>query len=140
MIKINDDIQIPDNEIELFPIGAKGPGGQSVNKSSTAIHLRFDIMSSSLPPECKKKLLGLRDQRVTKSGVIVIKSMRHRSLENNREDALHRLYAMIKSAIAVTRERKPVKPGLSAKRRRLDQKTRRSRVKALRGKVDPAGD
>lgn len=138
MLRITDNIQIPVGEIEFSAIGAKGPGGQSVNKSSTAIHLRFDINASSLPDEYKTRLLSIKDQRVTKSGVIVIKSMRYRSLEANREEALRRLYLLIRQATARTKQRKPSKPGFQARQRRMDQKTKRSRIKSNRRKVDPA--
>ncbi|MFO8112936.1 MAG: alternative ribosome rescue aminoacyl-tRNA hydrolase ArfB [Desulfosalsimonadaceae bacterium] len=132
-------MEIPDSEIEVSAIGAKGPGGQSVNKSATAVHLRFDIKASSLPEEYKVRLLAIRDQRITKSGVIVIKSMRYRSLEANREEALRRLYLLIQQATARTKQRKPSKPGFQARQRRMDQKTKRSRIKSNRRKVDPAG-
>ena len=138
MLKISDRVWIPDNEIEIFTTGAGGPGGQNVDKSSTAIHLRFDVRLSSLPDEYKKRILALNDQRITKSGVIVIKSRRYRSLEDNREDGLKRLYLMIKKAVAGTKKRKPMKPGAKAKQRRLDQKTRRANIKSLRKKVPPA--
>lgn len=138
MLTNTDNIQIPDSEIEFSAICAKGPGGQSVNKSSTAIHLRFDINTSSLPDEYKTRLLSIKDQRVTKSGVIVIKSMRYRSLEANREEALRRLYMLIRQATARTKHRKPSKPGFQARQRRMDQKTKRSRIKSNRRKVDPA--
>lgn len=135
----SDILQIPDNEIELTGIGAKGPGGQSVNKSATAIHLRFDIQSSSLPHKYKERLLATKDQRISKSGVIVIKSMRYRSLAANREEAVRRLYLLIQQATAPKKNRKPTKPGLQARQRRMDQKTRRSRIKSTRRNVDPAG-
>lgn len=138
MIKISDKIRIPENEIVLSATGAKGPGGQHVNKSATAIHLRFDVTASSLPEDYKKKLFALNDRRMTKSGVIVIKCMRFRSLSDNREDALQRLYRMIKRATAENKRRKPVKPGMKARQRRMDQKTRRAGIKSMRGKVDPS--
>ncbi len=138
MLTITDNIQIPDSEIAFSAIGAKGPGGQNVNKSSTAIHLRFDINASSLPDEYKTRLLSIKDQRVTKSGVIVIKSMRYKSLEANREEAVRRLTLLIREATARTKQRKPSKPGFQARQRRMDKKTKRSRIKSNRRKVDPA--
>lgn len=136
MLKISDEIEIPNNEIEVSATGAGGPGGQHVNKSSTAIHLRFDINASSLPDEYKKRLLAIRDQRVTKFGVIVIKSSRYRSLEANREDAYQRLCLLIKMATAETKKRKPVKPSRTARQRRMDQKSKHGRTKSLRKKVN----
>jgi len=140
MLKISDKIQIPDSEIELSATGAQGPGGQNVNKSATAIHLRFDIAASTLPEEYKNRLLALRDRRITKFGVVVIKSMRYRSLEANRDEALNRLYLLIKRATAGTKKRKPVKPGIKARQRRMDEKTKRGRIKSLRKKIDYARD
>lgn len=136
MFKISERVIIPDSEIEIHATAAQGPGGQNVNKSATAVHLRFDIQASSLPDNHKERLLHLSDQRVTRSGVIVIKSQRYRSFEDNREDALQRLYAMIRRAGTAPKSRKPTKPGKNAREKRMDQKTRRGRVKALRGKID----
>ena len=138
MMKLSDKIHIPESEIEISAIGARGPGGQSVNKSATAVHLRFDIHASSLPDELKNRLMAVKDKRISRSGVVVIKSMRFRSLEANRENALQRLYMLIRKAAATPKPRKPVKPGPAARRRRLESKARRSRKKSLRGKVDPS--
>ncbi len=135
---LSDNIHIPESEIQISAIGARGPGGQSVNKSATAAHLRFDIHASSLPDELKKRLMAERDKRISRSGVVVIKSMRFRSLEANREDALQRLYMLIRKAALIAKPRKPVKPGPAARRRRLDSKARRSRTKSIRGKIDPS--
>ncbi len=139
-MKLSDKIQIPESEIEISAIGARGPGGQGVNKSATAVHLRFDIHGSSLPDELKNRLMAENDKRISRSGVVVIKSMRYRSLEANREDALQRLYMLIRKASVITKPRKPVKPGPAARRRRLESKTRRSRIKSTRGKIDPSRD
>lgn len=135
MIRISDTIALPLSEIEFTQIRASGPGGQNVNKVSTAIHLRFDIKSSSLPDYCKQKLLAARDHRISNDGCIIIKAQQYRSLEKNREDALARLTALIRSTLKRAKPRKPTKPTHSSRQKRLDKKNRQGNQKKLRKKI-----
>jgi len=134
MLYINDDISISDEEIELKAIRSGGPGGQNVNKVSSAIHLRFDVDSSSLPESVKARLLQNRDQRMTVDGVIVIKAQNHRTQEKNRAEALTRLKQLIEESLTVRRKRIPTRPSRASKERRLDSKKKRSVLKKLRAK------
>jgi len=124
---------IPDHEIEFHPTLAGGPGGQHVNKVSTAIHLRFDVVASSLPEVCKQRLLAARDHRISSDGVVVIKAQRYRSQELNRKDALLRLEALIERVMSTNTPRKPTLPTVSSQRRRVEEKKARGRLKKLRG-------
>ncbi|WP_311946119.1 alternative ribosome rescue aminoacyl-tRNA hydrolase ArfB [Halomonas piscis] len=135
MLRISNNVTLADREIHIEQVRAQGPGGQNVNKVASAVHLRFDIHRSTLPTFYKERLLTLADQRITRDGVIVIKAQKHRTLERNREDALARLKALIKSAAVEQKKRRPTRPSRSARRRRLDNKTRHGQTKALRGRV-----
>lgn len=135
MLQITPQFQLPLSEIEFSAIRAQGSGGQKVNKTSSAVHLRFNILASSLPDDCKQRLIERSDQRTTKDGVIVIKAQEFRSLEQNRASALERLNDLIRGALVPPRKRKATKPSRSAKRKRVDQKTQRGKLKSLRGKI-----
>lgn len=130
-------MSIPINpaEVEFSAIRAQGPGGQNVNKVSCAVHARFDVSASSLPEAIKARLLDMRDSRITQAGVVVLKAQQSRSLEQNKEDALRRLQALVDSAAEVPLARRPTRPTRGSQRRRLDEKTRSGQVKALRGKI-----
>jgi ribosome-associated protein len=135
MLQISNKVTIPAREIEISAIRAQGAGGQNVNKVSSAIHLRFDIAASSIPEVYKERLMKRKDQRITKDGVIVIKAQQHRSREMNKEEAMRRLQALIKSVAVSPKKRKPTKPTRSSQRKRLDSKTRRGETKLGRAKV-----
>jgi ribosome-associated protein len=138
-VQIPSGLVIPDNEYQISAVRAQGAGGQNVNKTSTAVHLRFDIRASSLPDHCKEQLLQLRDQRITREGVVVIKAQQYRSQDQNREAALRRLHELVAQAVARRAKRKPTRPPGSSKRKRLDGKVMRGRIKALRSRITDPG-
>lgn len=123
------------NEVEFNAIRAQGPGGQNVNKVSSAVHLRFDIANSSLPEHIKERMLAMRDQRITKDGVVVLKAQQSRSQEANKEEALRRLQELVDSVAVLPTVRRATKPTRSSQRKRLDGKTKDGERKQLRGKV-----
>jgi len=136
MLKINDSLSLPLPEIEISAIRSQGAGGQNVNKVSTAIHLRFDVGASiTLSDHGKERVLSRRDQRISKDGVIVIKSQRYRSQDKNRLDALEKLAEMINTALQEQKPRKKTKPSKQSRIRRMDQKTKRGQLKKTRGKI-----
>jgi len=135
-LKISNTVALDENEVDISAIRASGSGGQKVNKVSAAIHLRFDIEASSLPEFYKEKLLKCKDKRITKEGIVVIKSQQYRSQEQNKDEALERLIELVKSVNVVQKKRVPTKPTKGSVGRRLDSKKKQSNKKKLRGKVE----
>ena len=136
MIVISDQLQINESEIEFHAIRSQGAGGQNVNKVSSAIHLRFDVKNSAIDDYYKHKILAIRDSRISKDGVIIIKSQSFRTQEKNRITAIERLIEMLKPVTVIQRVRRATKPTKSSQRKRVDNKTRRGQIKSNRKKVD----
>ena len=133
MIRVNAQIELDEREIQEDFVRASGPGGQNVNKVSTAVQLRFDVAHSpSLPDPVRARLIALAGRRVTQDGVLILSSERFRSQRRNRDDALERLLELIREACEVDKPRRPTRPTLASKKRRLDSKQRRGETKKLR--------
>ncbi len=136
MLKIDENLSIPLQEIAVSAIRSQGAGGQNVNKVSSAIHIRFDVRASAaFSDEVKGRILRVKDRRLSKEGIIVIKSQRYRSQDKNRSDALEKLAEMIRKALVRRKPRKRTKPTKKSQEKRLDEKTKRGRLKESRGKI-----
>ncbi|MEB2398270.1 MAG: alternative ribosome rescue aminoacyl-tRNA hydrolase ArfB [Alcaligenaceae bacterium] len=131
-------VSVPEDEMTFTAVRAQGAGGQNVNKVSSAIHLRFSIPDSSLPEAIKQRLMALGDQRITAEGVVVIKAQNSRSQEQNKAEAVARLQALVDSVAVPPKRRKPTRPTLASRRKRLESKAARGEVKRMRGRVPPS--
>ena len=133
-MRVNDYISIPDSELDERFVRASGPGGQNVNKVSTAVELRFDVGASSLPSDVKERLVALAGKRITAEGVLTIDSREHRTQAQNREAARERLAALVLAATIKPKKRRKTRPTAGSRERRIESKKRRASVKTLRGK------
>jgi len=136
-LTISQRVRIPLAEVDIKAIRAQGPGGQNVNKTASAVELRFDVAASSLPDFYKQRLLRRRDRRINSHGVVVIKAQNHRTREGNRKAALERLRELVRSAGAAQRKRIPTRPGRRAREKRIEEKKKRGKIKTLRRTVEP---
>jgi len=135
MFHVQDSLYLDERELAFTMIRAQGAGGQNVNKVSSAVHLRFDVRASSLPPEIQDALCALNDHRVSKDGVIIIKSQSFRSQEKNRAEAIERLIAMVRSVAQPDKPRRATRPTRASQRRRVQRKVQHGEIKRLRGRV-----
>ncbi len=136
MFHVQDSLYLDERELAFTMIRAQGAGGQNVNKVSSAVHLRFDVRASSLPEEIKDALCALSDHRISKDGVIVIKSQSFRSQEKNRAEAIERLISMVRAAARTDKPRRATKPTRASQRRRVQRKVQHGEIKRLRGRVE----
>jgi ribosome-associated protein len=132
LIEVSEELALADDEVTVDAVRSQGAGGQNVNKVSTAVQLRFDIRASSLPDVYKERLLARADRRLSREGVLLLKVQRHRSQELNREEAIEKLVALIRSVMVEAKPRRPTRPTAAARRRRLEEKGRRGEIKAAR--------